>query len=98
MLRFHQKSNVLLPDAHHELYQMTHQPIDPSRAQAWKHTLSSRDIADVEDAAGDLLAELGYELTGAQVPLWLRMLRATREHTADYTRAIRHKMERLGMS
>ncbi len=98
MLSFHRDDQSDIPDEHAHLHERVHQPIDPSRAQAWKHTLSTRDIADVEDVAGDLLEELDYELTGARLPLWLRALRTTREHTADYTRALRRQMERLGMS
>ena len=97
MLAFHKESSSHLPNAHEELYQMTHRPIDPSRAQAWKRTLSSHEIADAEDVAGDLLSELGYELKGARIPLWLRGLRALRERTATYTRTLRRKMEQLGL-
>lgn len=97
MLNFHEESGAHLPDAHEELYHMTHRPVDPSRAQAWKRTLSSHEVADAEDVAGDLLSELGYELTGARLPLWLRSLRALRKQTATYTRSLRKKMEQLGL-
>lgn len=97
MLRYHKKSEALLPDAHEELYEQTHRPVDPSRAQAWKHELASHEVADIEDVAGELLKELNYGLTGAGVPLWLRGLRVAHRNTASYTRKLVHSLKRLGI-
>jgi len=44
---------------------LTSEPPDPSRLGRWKTEMSPEDRAAFEDAAGDLLAELGYELEGA---------------------------------
>jgi hypothetical protein len=41
---------------------LTSEPPDPSRLGRWKTEMSPEDRAAFEDAAGDLLAELGYEL------------------------------------
>jgi hypothetical protein len=43
---------------------MTSEPPDPSRLGRWRTEMSPEDRAAFEDAAGDLLAELGYELEG----------------------------------
>jgi len=97
MLNFHERSESHLPDAHEDLYEKTHKPIDSSRAQAWKDSLSSREIADVEDEAGDLLQAFGYELTGARVPLWLRGLRGLHRNTLSYTKSLVQRLRRLGI-
>jgi hypothetical protein len=46
---------------------LTSEPPDPSRLGRWKTEMSPEDRAAFEDAAGDLLAELGYELEGEPV-------------------------------
>jgi hypothetical protein len=43
---------------------LTSEPPDPSRLGRWRTEMSPEDRAAFEDAAGDLLAELGYELEG----------------------------------
>ena len=97
MFNFHEHSESCLPDAHEDLYEKTHQPIDSSRAQAWKDSLHSREVADVEAEAGDLLREFGYELTGARVPLWLRGLRGLHRSTLSYTESLVETLRRLGI-
>ncbi|HSJ17873.1 MAG TPA: sulfotransferase [Solirubrobacterales bacterium] len=42
----------------------TSEPPDPGRLGRWKTEMSPEDRAAFEDAAGELLAELGYELEG----------------------------------
>ena len=54
---------------------MVRKPIDPSKVAAWEMSLSSRQIADIESVAGDLLAKLGYTITGAKIPFWLKLFR-----------------------
>ena len=54
------------------LHEMVTKPVDSSRAHAWKQKLSRGEIADFESVAGDLLRKLGYEVSGATVPFWLR--------------------------
>jgi sulfotransferase family protein len=46
---------------------LTSEPPDPSRLGRWKTEMSPEDRAAFEDAAGDLLGELGYELEGQPV-------------------------------
>jgi hypothetical protein len=41
---------------------LTSEPPDPSRLGRWRTEMSAEDRAEFEHAAGDLLAELGYEL------------------------------------
>ncbi|WP_262922327.1 sulfotransferase family protein [Salinibacter ruber] len=98
MLNFHEHSDSHLPDAHEDLYEKTHKPIDPSRAQAWKNTLSSREIADIEEVASDLLSEFDYKLTNARVPLWLRGLRGLHRNTLSYTKSLVETLRRLGIA
>ena len=43
---------------------LTSEPPDPSRLGRWKTEMSPEDRAAFEEAAGDLLTELGYELEG----------------------------------
>jgi Sulfotransferase family len=46
---------------------LTSEPPDPSRLGRWRTEMSPEDRAAFQDAAGDLLAELGYELEPEQV-------------------------------
>ena len=48
---------------------MTQKPPDPSAMYRWKDKMAPEDIASFDEAAGELLAELGYEVgTEAGVP------------------------------
>lgn len=97
LLAFNQKGDESVPDEHAHLHDNLNAPVDPSRAQAWRRSLSDRDIADVEDVAGDLLRELGYEPTGARVPLWLRSLRGLHRHALPYAESLVQTLRRLGI-
>lgn len=97
MLHFHEESASHLPDAHEGLYVNTHHIVDASRAQAWKNSLSPREIADVEEVADDTLQNFGYELVNARVPLWLRSLRLAQRAILPLTRSTLEKMRRLGL-
>ena len=50
-----------------EAHKLTQKPPDPSRLGQWKAKMSPEDQAAFEEEAGDLLEELGYEVTGKQV-------------------------------
>jgi hypothetical protein len=50
-----------------EAHKLTQKPPDPSRLGQWKTKMSPEDQAAFEEEAGDLLEELGYEVTGKQV-------------------------------
>jgi hypothetical protein len=97
MLHFAREGDASIPDEHEHLHENVHQPIDESRAQAWTRSLAARDVADVEEAAGDLLTDLGYELKGARVPLWLRGLRALYHGTLSGARALVQALKRRGV-
>jgi len=76
MLNFHENSTSRLPEETADtLHSRAQAPIDASRAAAWKQSLPSWEVAEAEDEAGELLAELGYELTGRPIPNWLRGFR-----------------------
>jgi len=50
-----------------EAHKLTQRPPDPSRLGQWREQMSASDQAAFEEEAGDLLEELGYEVTGKQV-------------------------------
>ncbi len=50
-----------------EAHKLTQKPPDPSRLGQWREKMSVEDQAAFEEEAGDLLEELGYEVTGKQV-------------------------------
>ena len=97
MLHFDREGDASVPDEHEHLHENVNHPIDESRAQAWTCSLSPRDVADVEEVAGDLLTDLGYELTGARVPLWLRGLRALYHDTLSFARSVVDALKRQGI-
>lgn len=97
MLHFDQEGDASVPDEHAHLHENVNNSIDPSRAQAWTRSLASRDVADVEDVAGDLLEDLGYELVGARVPLWLRGLRTLYKSTLSGARSLVQTLKRRGV-
>ncbi len=98
LFAFDESGDASIPDEHAHLHEKLNAPVDPSRAQAWKHSLSSRETADVEEEAGSLLQALGYELTGARVPLWLRGLRGLHRNTLSYTKSLVETLRRLGIA
>ncbi len=97
MLHYHQDSDHSIPDKHAHLHEKVSDPIDSSRAQAWKKSLSQREIGDIEDVAGDLLRDLGYECTDARVPRWLRCLRQLHRKTVPLMKTIVERLNRLGI-
>jgi hypothetical protein len=98
MLYFHEDDETPIPDEHEHLHEQTDQPIDPSRAQAWKEELPPRKVAEIENIAGPLLTSLGYEVTEARVPLWLRGARSIHStltpYLRPYTRPFREMLAR----
>lgn len=97
MLAFDRDGDESVPDEHAHLHENINNPVDPSRAQAWKSALSSRSVAEVEAVAEDLLRELDYELTGARVPLWLRGVRSLYRTGRTQARSAVQVMKRLGI-
>ena len=97
LFAFDESGDASVPDEHAHLHEKLNAPVDSSRAHAWKGSLRSREVADVEAEAGDLLQELGYELTGARVPLWLRGLRGLHRSTLSYTESLVETLRRLGI-
>jgi len=97
MLHFDREGDAPIPDEHEHLHDNVNNPVDESRAQAWTRSLASRDVADVEDVAGDLLDALGYERVGARVPLWLRGLRTLYDSTLSGARSLVQTLKRRGV-
>ncbi|MGI8460930.1 MAG: sulfotransferase family protein [Solirubrobacterales bacterium] len=50
-----------------EAHKLTQKPPDPSRLGRWRENMSEQDQEAFEGVAGDLLEELGYEVTGKQI-------------------------------
>jgi len=82
MLRYHETAEVrlselgdkALPDGvtlkrevRLALHERTASPPQPERAGRWRREMSAQEVAEFEAVAGDLLADLGYEL-GTQAP------------------------------
>jgi hypothetical protein len=93
MIETHRSGTDAIPESHQglEYFQLLDRPIDSSRAFAWKQELSDWQIADVENVAAPLMEDLGYDVTGTTVPLWVQgarkakvaggaLIRRTREH------------------
>ncbi|MEF8864889.1 MAG: sulfotransferase [Salinibacter sp.] len=97
LLTFDRTGDASVPDEHAHLHENVTNAVDPSRAQAWRTSLPSRDVADVEAVAGDLLRDLGYDLTGARVPLWLRVVRGLYRNGRAQARAVVQTLKRLGI-
>jgi hypothetical protein len=51
-------------DERMQAHAMTQKPPDPSAMYRWKERMSTEDVAEFDAAAGELLAELGYEVSG----------------------------------
>lgn len=62
---------------HEELFDLIGKPIDPSRAYAWKKSMSKADIAEIEKHNKELIQELDYELTDYRIPLKRKLYRKT---------------------
>lgn len=75
MLRFQQDFTHAVPDEHRDLFPLLEHPVDPSRAFAWKHSMSRHAIAEVEAVAGNLMSDLGYQPTGVRPVAWVSMAR-----------------------
>lgn len=56
------ETDFRLPDYHRASHALVPRPPDASRAEAWKESLTRRQIEIFESLAGDLLTALGYEL------------------------------------
>jgi hypothetical protein len=82
MLRYHETAEArlseledkMLPggqtlrrEARLAIHERTASPPQPERAGRWRREMSGNDVAEFEAVAGDLLADLGYEL-GTQAP------------------------------
>ena len=95
MLQQHETATTHISRDWH-LHEMVAKPVDPSRAYAWKQKLSRREVADFESVAGDLLKKLGYEVSGAKVPLWLQGLRSAIERLKPHLKKTPEILRKIG--
>lgn len=75
MLDFHEEGGQRVPQEHANLFRLVTEPVQPSRAGAWRRDMSRHDIADVEDVAGRLMVECGYATAGYRPALRRILLR-----------------------
>lgn len=84
MLEYHRQSEASIPQVHADLFKLTKQPVNASRVGKWRVELKESEIFDFENIAGDLLNDLGYELSGKQFSLKTRLHR----HFKDTAQAV----------
>ncbi|MBB4070258.1 hypothetical protein GGQ18_002866 [Salinibacter ruber] len=94
MTSTHQSGMDAMPEAHQGLehFSLLERPVDPSRAHAWKRELSRSEIADVERVAAPLMRNLGYDVTGKTVPLWVQGARWAKEAGGALVRRTRRRI------
>lgn len=95
MLTYYQHSDTCIPQEYTHLFELIDKPVDPSRVYAWKRSLSPIEIADFESVAGDLLVDLGYELSGAKVPLPVKTVRLLRDNLGPFSYKIRTLLKNI---
>ncbi|MEL7835183.1 sulfotransferase [Fodinibius sp. Rm-B-1B1-1] len=64
-------------EKHKDLFDLIGKPIDPSRAYAWKKSMSKADIAEIEQVNRELIQKLDYELCDYYIPLSRKLYRGT---------------------
>lgn len=79
-----------------DLFSKLDQPIDPSRAYAWKRELTRREIAEVEKVAGSVMKMLGYEVTGARIPFSTQCKRWCRDKVMAATFRLQKSLRSIG--
>ncbi len=92
MFRFYEDSERHIAKNHAELFPLAKGPLDPSRAGAWRRQLRSRDVAEIEDVAGPLMADVGYVPRGLRIPFWVK---GTRHIMGRLRRQVRSASSRL---
>jgi len=95
-LQFYETAGDEISDEHKYLFPLIDQPIDPSRAYAWKNEVRERSIADVEEEVGSIMENLGYSLSGAEVPLWAQGMRRGRKKVISVGRKVKQVLQRAG--
>lgn len=91
MLQYYRNANANLPTEHNSLFQLNQKPLDASRAYAWKQKLSQQDRADFESVGGDLLQELGYELSKAKIAPWRKLNRSLKHSLKSWVYQLKNK-------
>ncbi|MGD1919380.1 MAG: hypothetical protein ACFCAD_11100, partial [Pleurocapsa sp.] len=64
-----------LPTEHNSIFELKQKPLDATRVYAWKLKLSEQDRSDKERIRGDILQELGYELSKVKIAPWRKLIR-----------------------
>jgi hypothetical protein len=93
MLEYYRNVDVDIQPEHSNLFKLNRKPIDASRAYAWKSQLSRQDIADFESIAGNLLTELGYELSGAKISFKTRLIRTLKSFLTPFLYQLKRKFK-----
>ncbi|MEM8828127.1 MAG: sulfotransferase [Cyanobacteria bacterium P01_G01_bin.19] len=91
MLHYYRDNSSGLPKEHQDLFSLNQKPLDASRAYAWKRKLSQGERADFESVAGDLLQELGYELSQAKISPGLKLFRWLKMRSKPWLYQLKNK-------
>ena len=91
MLEYYRDASSDIQPKHMNLFALNQKPLDASRAYAWKYQMSPADKADFEDIAGNLLQELGYELSGAKISFSTRLFRTIKDSLKSWLYKMKDK-------
>jgi hypothetical protein len=97
MLGFHDKnrSEQLVPSHRREWHEKTFQPVDPSRAVAWKDSLSTSEVEALELLNREPLTRFGYTLTSDPPRLrgkWLLLTRHVSHRLSRYASSLTRRL------
>jgi hypothetical protein len=91
-LQYRKTAEEKISEEHRNLFPLIGKPIDSSRAYAWKRERSESNIADVENVTGSLMEDLGYELSEAEVPVYVLGARWASKKAVSAGRLVKRKL------
>ena len=80
MLEYYHDASSNIQAEYSHLFTLNQKPLDASRAYAWKNKMSKSDRADFESIGGELLQELGYELSGTKISVVTELTRTLKNY------------------
>jgi len=94
-LQFYETADEEVHDEHKYLFPLIDQPIDPSRAYAWKREMDKKAVADVESEVLNVMEEFGYGISGAEIPVWVKWVRSRRNKLIWWGKKAKEKIEKI---
>lgn len=89
-----------LPSKHQEAYPQLFASlsgsVDSTKAYRWKREMNDQEIAEVEEVAASLMIQLGYEPSGAKVPLVTRGMRWGSERLIFLGKKVKKVLKSIG--